>query len=172
MTTFPPLIPSGTRTFTPGDRPHTAQRSMGGGATLVLHSDGIIGQSLRLSFQLLTGVEMRQIRQHYISRRGPFYGFALPAEVWSASSSTQTPDGYQWHYVSKPAVSEVKMDDYIRFDVSVELELLPIEVPAIPIPAATIAVAGVVPVIMPDLILAAGISTITITGIPPQVRTT
>ena len=172
MTTFPPLIPSGTRTFTPGDRPHTAQRSMGGGGTLVLHSDGIVGQSLQLSFQLLTGVQMRQIRAHYINRRGPFYGFALPAEVWSASSSTQTPDGYQWHYASKPAVSEVKMDDYIRFDVAVELELLPIDVPAVRIPAASVAVAGVAPVIMADLTLAAGGITMDITGIPPQVRTT
>jgi hypothetical protein len=169
MSTFPPLTPSGTRTFTPGERPHTPQRSMGGGASLVLHSDGIVGQRLRLSFLRLTEAEMRQIRAHYISRRGRFYGFDLPDEVWSASTSTQTPSAYQWHYASTPQVSDVFCG---RHDVQIELEMLPREVPAIPIPAAVIAAAGVVPVIVADLNLKPPRARVTVAGIPPQVSTT
>ena len=123
MTTFPALVPSG-RTFTPGDYAHTVWRSMGGRSSRSRHSSIITGQRVRLSFLGLVQADLVLILQHWINRRGRFYTFDLPDEVWSGTDdpSEFTPAGYAWKYVAPPAVEDVGCGLH---DVTVELELLP-----------------------------------------------
>jgi hypothetical protein len=168
MSTFPALIPSGTRTFTPGEYPHTPLRSMGGRTSLVRHSDAVVDQRLRLSFFGLTEMEMLLIRGHYISRRGRFYGFDLPAEAWTGSGSTHTPVGYEWFYADRPQIGDVGCGYY---DVSVELEMLPAVVSAFVVPAAVIAARGIAPSILANLILEPSAAIITTQARPPRVIT-
>ena len=123
MTTFPALVPSG-RTFTPGDYAHTVWRSMGGRSSRSRHSSIITGQRVRLSFLGLVQADLVLILQHWINRRGRFYTFDLPDEIWSGTDNPGefTPAGYAWKYVAPPEVEDVGCGLH---DVTVELELLP-----------------------------------------------
>jgi hypothetical protein len=168
MTTFPSITPSGVRTFTPGARPSTQLRSMGGSSSLIQHSDGIIDQRVSLSFIGLTEAEMLSVRTHYINCRGSFFGFDLPADIWSGSASTYTPVGYQWHYVSNPLIDDAPCG---RYSVTMELEMLPGVITSISVPAATVTILMDAPTISADLTLVVPAATVAIAPRVPLVIT-
>lgn len=130
MTVFPSLIPS-TRTFSPGEYPHTAYNSFGRTQTRVRHSNVMLASTLRLSFVAITEAQMLEILDHYHGHRGNFDPFTLPVEVWSAADQAEYElTDYQWNYASKPQIDDrpCRPDGGHIFTVSVELES------AVPVP--------------------------------------
>jgi hypothetical protein len=125
MATFPALKPS-TRTFTPGERPHSQIRTMDGGQSRVRQSNVLVNQRLRLSFAVLTEAEMLSIRTHYIGQQGKFLSFDIPNDLLSGVTTPAdfTPTGYSWVYASTPVIEDTGCS---RYNVSLELVTIPPE---------------------------------------------
>lgn len=169
MATFPALIPS-SRLFTPGERFHTSHRSMGGRATQVRHSNVITGQTLALTFRALTEAQMLSIQGHYITQRGQFETFSLPAAVWTAATD-QTAAGYSWRYADLPQVSEPACGFY---DVTVTLQMEAEYAPpastgdvVLVIPAGRVTVAALAPTLAGSVLLEAPAAAVTIQALAP-----
>ena len=125
MATFPALKPS-TRTFTPGERPHSQIRTMDGGQSRVRQSNVLVNQRLRLSFAVLTEAEMLSIRTHYTGQQGRFLSFDIPNDLLSGVTTPAdfTPTGYSWVYASTPVIEDTGCS---RYNVSLELITVPPE---------------------------------------------
>jgi len=117
--TFPALTPS-KRSFTPGEYPHTAFRSLNGFEGRVRHSSVMIGSSLRLSYVGLPEQDMLDILLHYQDTQGIYFSFALPADTLSGlTAADYTLTGFSWRYAAPPTVLDLPCD---RYTVEVELE--------------------------------------------------
>jgi hypothetical protein len=131
MTTFPALIPS-TRSYSPGEFPHTAHPLLSGSEIRVRHSNTVLGVRLRLTFTAITSADLVAVRNHYRDRQGGFLPFAIPAELLSGVTTPAdfTPTGHQWRYAARPSVSDVPIPGPTptnRHDLVLELESVPPE---------------------------------------------
>lgn len=125
MATFPSLTPS-TRTYSPGQYPHSAFTAWSGAENRVRHSNVMLDATLRLSFSGLTEAQMLSVLSHYQGQRGGYESFALPSDVWSGITATSTlsPYGYRWRYDGAPVVTDLPCGGHI---VEVTLATVPPE---------------------------------------------
>lgn len=106
MATFPTFYPS-TRTFTPGEYPHTPFQTLSARNRRVLHSNVIQSSSLRLSFVRLSESDMLAILSHYNTQQGDFIPFAIPASILQGFTAADfIPTGYLWRYAEPPEVED------------------------------------------------------------------
>jgi hypothetical protein len=132
MTAFPSDIIPSTRTYSPGQYPHTPHRSYGGRETRVRHSNTVLGVRLRLFFRAISTAELIIIRDHYASKRGQFLPFAIPADLLSGmvTPADFTTAGQQWVYAARPQVVDIPIEGGTpsnRHDLTIELETVPPE---------------------------------------------
>ena len=118
MATFPALTPS-TRTYTPGAYAHTIAQTLDGDTRSVRHSNGEIGNRLRMGFVDMTRAEHFSLVSHF-ALHGTFATFDLAAATIVAAGIT-VPFGYLWRYAASPEIEEICG----RIDVTIDLELLP-----------------------------------------------
>lgn len=125
MATFPTLKPS-SRTFTPGERPHSVINTLNGNSVRVRQSNVLVDQRLRMTFIALTEAEMLSIRSHYATQQGSFLSFSIPNDLLSGvtTPASFTPTGYSWVYANRPQVEDVGCS---RHTVTVELVTIPPE---------------------------------------------
>jgi hypothetical protein len=123
MATFPSLTPA-TRSFTPGEYPHTPFSTYNGLQNRVRHSNVMLSSSVRLSFIALAEADMLSILSHYQGQFGSFESFTLPSSIWSGVttiSDYQLTD-YRWRYTDPPSVDDVYCG---RYNVELTLETVP-----------------------------------------------
>ena len=125
MATFPTLNPS-SRTFTPGEYPHTPFTSLSGAQNRVRNSNVMLGSELRLSFVAITEAEMLSILSHYQAQQGSFGSFLLPSVVWNGTDSPSSYEltGYGWIYAAPPTVRDMPCGGH---DVELQLQSVPPE---------------------------------------------
>lgn len=122
MPTFPTLTPS-SRTFTPGEYPHTYYGGMNGKHSTVRNSTVMLSSQLRLSFVALTEAEMLSILSHYQGQKGRYLSFAVPSDLFSGATATDYAlTGYAWRYIEPPMVEDYGEQ---RHTVTVTLESVP-----------------------------------------------
>lgn len=126
MATFPTLTPS-SRTFTPGEFPHSVFAGMSGATSQVRNSNVMLSSQLRLTFVGITEVQMLTILSHYQDQRGGFQSFLLPTSIWSGVStiSDYQLTSYGWVYTQPPTVTDAMCAD--AYDVELTLESVPPE---------------------------------------------
>ena len=125
MATFPSLTPS-TRTFTPGEYPHTPFATYNGGQNRVRHSNVMLSSSVRLSFIALAEADMLSILSHYQGQFGGFESFTLPSSIWSGVTTISDYEltDYRWQYAESPTVDDAYCG---RYNVELTLETVPPE---------------------------------------------
>jgi hypothetical protein len=125
MTTFPALIPS-SRTFTPGEYPHTSFAGWSGRPTRVRHSNVMLASTLSVSFIGLPAADVEDIVDHYGNQLGTFTPFGLPTELWSgvADPADYTLTGYLWRYAEPPSIEDLPCGGH---NVELVLESVPPE---------------------------------------------
>ncbi len=130
MSTFPSLMPS-TRTFSPGEYPHTPQTGINGHQSRTRHSNVMLSSQLRLGFSGITQTDMLSILTHYQGQLGTYASFALPSAVFSGVSAAgdYTLTGYSWRYSEPPTVDDLPCNS--RHNVELVLESVPPEGAAI-----------------------------------------
>jgi hypothetical protein len=108
MTTYPAIIPS-SRTFTPGQYPHTPFQALSGRQSRVRHSSVMISSTVQLRYSVLDEEEMIEILDHYNAVKGGLIPFALPAIAWSGNENANefTLAGDAWRYQQPPDVEEI-----------------------------------------------------------------
>lgn len=123
MATFPTLIPT-TRTFTPGEYPHTPFTTYNGFQNRVRHSNVMLSSSVRLSFIALSEVDMLSILNHYQGQIGGFDSFLLPSSIWSGVTTISDYEltDYRWRYTEAPTVDDAYCSLY---NVELALETVP-----------------------------------------------
>lgn len=123
MATFPTLNPS-SRTYTPGEYPHTPFSAYSGFQNRVRHSNVMLASQLRLGFIALTEAQMLSVLSHYQGQFGSYESFDLPTDVWSGVSTVSDYNlaGYFWRYIEPPTVEDVYCD---RYNVECALETVP-----------------------------------------------
>jgi hypothetical protein len=119
MTAFPTLIPS-TRTFTPGEYPHTAYQAYSGQENRVRHSNVMLSSTLRLGFVALPEDKMLAVQAHYEEKLGVYDTFEVSSDTFSNQFYTLA--NYLWRYQSTPSIEEVPL---VGFNVTVVLESVP-----------------------------------------------
>ena len=129
MTIFPALIPS-TRTYSPGEFPHTPHSTYSGEQVRVRHSNAVMGVRLRLFFPAITTTELLQVKAHHAGQSGGFLPFQIPDELLSGVTTPAdfTPRGQQWKYVGRVQVKDIPVEGSSPsnlHDVTVELEAVP-----------------------------------------------
>lgn len=102
---FPSIKPS-SRTWTPGSQPVQSFTALSGYEARVLLGPNPIGAVLSLGFQNLTEAVFLQITDHYITAKGGYEVFDLPADVFAGMTSYSgvTPSGYKWRYSAPPTI--------------------------------------------------------------------
>jgi hypothetical protein len=131
MAIFPALLP-GTRTYSPGEFPHSAHRVYDGSEARVRHSNTVLGVRLRLFFPAISSADLLTVIAHYSGQRGRFLPFAIPVELLSGVDTPAdfTPEGLQWRYAAKPTVEDISITGASPSNVhnlTVELETVPPE---------------------------------------------
>jgi hypothetical protein len=103
---FPSLKPT-ARTWTPGTPPASTFTSLSGSEYRVLHGNTPLGTALTLDFGNLLEADAKLITDHYVTAKGVFEVFSLPATVYDglAVYNNIQPSGTSWRYVAAPAVS-------------------------------------------------------------------
>lgn len=106
MATFPTLYPS-TRTFTPGEYPHTPFQTLSNRNRRVLHSNALNAAGLRLTFVRLSQSDMLSVLSHYNGQQGEFIPFAIPSSILQGFTAGDfLPAGHLWRYASPPEVAD------------------------------------------------------------------
>jgi len=118
MAVFPALVPN-SRTYTPGSHASTPLAVLSGNETSVRHSNGAVGNILRLGFRAITRSDLNSVIGHY-ALHGRFLPFDLSTATLVASE-IEVPVGYQWIYTGSPDIEEVPD----AANITVELELIP-----------------------------------------------
>jgi hypothetical protein len=109
MAVFPSLNPSGTRTYTAGDYPHTVYTGLSGDQSRVRHSAVLTGSTVNLSFGGLSEADMLSILSHYQGQLGNYYAFTLPSIAFAGmvDAAVFTLSRYQWRYQAPPVVNDL-----------------------------------------------------------------
>lgn len=130
MAIFPTLTPS-SRTFTPGEYPHSVFAGMSGVQNRVRNSNVMLSSQVRLTFAAITEVQMLSILTHYQGQQGTSVSFSLPSAIWNGVSdaSDYQLTSYGWRYIEPPSVSDAMCAD--AYDVELTLETVPPEGTAI-----------------------------------------
>lgn len=125
MTTFPALVPS-SRTFTPGEYPHTPFAGWSGRQARVRHSNVMLASTLSVSFIGLPAADAQDIVEHFNDVLGTFTPFDLPTELWSgvADATDYTLTGYLWRYAEPPSIEDLPCGGH---NVELVLESVPPE---------------------------------------------
>jgi hypothetical protein len=133
MATFPTLTPS-SRTYTPGEYPHTVYTGLSGDESRVRHSSAMAGSAVRLAFYGLTESDMLSILSHYQGQYGSFRSFDVPSALWSGMTDATafTLTGYSWRYESSPAVADLPCGTH-----NVEVSLVSVPPEAVTVPGLT-----------------------------------
>ena len=119
MATFPTLTPA-TRTFTPGEYPHTPYLTLSNLNRRVLHSSAMVASTLRVTFLQLSQADMLSVVSHYQGQQGAFLPFAIPSSLLQGVTAADfTITGYQWRYIEPPQIVDLCGPFH---DVSVTLE--------------------------------------------------
>ena len=106
MPTFPAIAPA-SRTFTPGDYPHSPFVALSGEQSRVRHSDAVLGASLELEFVRLTEAERLSIETHYLGQYGEMDPFPLPAQTFSGFNPNDFNQGAGfWRYAEPPEIED------------------------------------------------------------------
>ena len=131
MTVFPDLIPS-TRTYSPGEFPHSVHGVYDGSQARVRHSNTVLGVRLRLFFPAITTADLLTVIAHYQGQRGRFLPFSIPDELLSGTDAPAdfTPAGHTWRYAAKPTVEDISVDGASPtnlHNLTVEMETVPPE---------------------------------------------
>jgi hypothetical protein len=92
---------------------------LSGNETSVRHSNGAVGNILRLGFRAITRTDLNSVIAHY-ALHGRFQPFDLSVDTLIVSE-IEIPVGYQWIYTSSPDIEEIPD----AANVTVELELIP-----------------------------------------------
>lgn len=122
MTTFPTLTPS-SRTFTPGEYPHTPFSTISGFQNRVRHSNVMLASQVRLTFAALTEANMLSILSHYQGQLGTYESFDLPSAVWGGVTAADYElSNYLWRYAGPPTVEDVYCG---RYNIELALETVP-----------------------------------------------
>lgn len=126
MAAFPTLTPS-SRTFTPGEYPHSVFTGMSGVQGRVRNSNVMLSSQLRLTFAAITEAQMLSILAHYQGQQGTFLSFPIPSAIWNAVSSVNDYQlaGYGWRYIEAPNVTDAMCAN--AYDVEVTIETVPPE---------------------------------------------
>lgn len=108
MAAFPTLSPS-SRTFTPGEYPHSPFTAWSGRQNRVRLSNVMLSSQLQLSFLAISEAEMLSILAHYRGQVGRFSSFPLPSDVFSGATTASdfTLSGYGWVYAEPPSVEDL-----------------------------------------------------------------
>ncbi len=117
MATFPSLIPN-SRSYTLGSHASTPLMVLSGNETSVRHSNGSLGNILRLGFRALSRSDLTSVIGHY-ALHGRFLPFDLSTETLTASE-IEVPTNYQWIYTGSPEIEEIPD----AANITVELELI------------------------------------------------
>lgn len=122
MAIFPSLAPS-SRTFTPGEYPHTPFTSLSGVQNRVRNSTVMLASQLQLTFVALTEADMLSILSHYNGQQGNYLSFAVPSILLSGvTAADYTLAGYAWRYIEPPQVEDFGIQ---RHTVTITLESVP-----------------------------------------------
>ena len=106
MPTFPAIAPA-SRSFTPGDYPHSPFVALSGEQSRVRHSDAVLGASLELEFIRLTEAERLSIETHYLGQYGEMEPFPLPAQTFSGFNPNDFNQGAGfWRYAEPPEIED------------------------------------------------------------------
>ena len=106
MPTFPAIAPA-SRTFTPGDYPHSPFVALSGEQSRVRHSDAVLGASLELEFIRLTEAERLSIETHYLGQYGEIETFMLSPETFSGFNAYDFNEGAGlWRYAEPPEIDD------------------------------------------------------------------
>lgn len=126
MAAFPTLNPS-SRTYTPGEYPHSPFTGMSGIQNRVRNSNVMVASQLRLTFVGITESQMLSILTHYQGQQGTFSSFGLPSAIWSGTDdpASYQLSGYGWRYIEPPSVSDAMCAD--AYDVELAMETVPPE---------------------------------------------
>lgn len=106
MPTFPAIAPA-SRTFTPGDYPHSPFVALSGEQSRVRHSDAVLSASLELEFVRLTEAERLSIETHYLGQYGEMDPFPLPPQTFSGFNPYDFNEGAGlWRYAEPPEIED------------------------------------------------------------------
>jgi len=123
MATFPSLEPT-SRAWLVGDYPQLVHTGASGGDVRFIQGSDRVSQRLTLGYEYLTESEVQLILDHYETQQGSIIAFDLPSAVWSGYSTPPVSAlEYQWRYAS---AFEVGISSPLRYNVSIELETVPI----------------------------------------------
>ncbi len=119
MADFPALRPAARR-YSFGTFPATEERGFGGGSVRFLHGATSSGNTLELSFTVLSAAEAKLLRDHYRGQQGGYLPFNLSADAWAGHTSQTdlVPSTTLWVYAAPP--EETHLDGGL-YDVTVQL---------------------------------------------------
>ena len=129
MAIFPEIEPS-TRSYDLGDFTMSRVAGFGGGEVRFFHGgDDPIGHDATLTFELISGAELEEIREHYRGQDGGHVSFTLPAITWQGHPDGGIlPEASRWKYTSPPEETHRSGDLY---DVTVAIRYVGIEPPSV-----------------------------------------
>ena len=129
MASFPPLEPT-TRSYDLGDFSMSRAAGFGGGEVRFLHGgDDPLGHDAELGYELISGAELAEIRNHYRGQDGGHVSFTLPAIIWQGHPAGGIlPEEGRWRYAGPPDETHRNGDLY---DVTVALRYVGPEPPSI-----------------------------------------
>jgi hypothetical protein len=125
MAAFPTLTPS-SRTWTPGEYPHSVYSAWSGVENRVRQSNAMLSSTLRLAFVGITEAQMLSILSHYQGELGTYTSFSLPSAIFggTADATDYTLTGYSWRYAEAPSVEDLPCGGH---NVELTLESVPPE---------------------------------------------
>lgn len=109
---YPTVRPS-TRRFDPGNWPVKTFKAQDGAEVRMLYGNRRTGMTMALDYSNITDSQAEQFLQHYMSQRGTYDTFTLPAETtagWKGSvdALTVASTGNRWRYEGPPQVQAVR----------------------------------------------------------------
>ena len=108
---FPSLVPS-SRSYTPGQLPIRAYRTLSGAIWKRAFTNTRLGQTIKLQYENIPDTQAELIFAHFESVGGLFNRFALPVEVFQGigggiTTRLRAPVNIQWAYAQEPTITSV-----------------------------------------------------------------
>lgn len=123
MADFPSLEPT-SRVYTLGDTPQAVHEGVSGVGVRFRQGSDFVLQRLTLGYEYLTESEAQQLIDHFDGQEGSLIAFDLPSTIWTGYTTPPVNSSdYQWRYSRG---FEVNLAAPLRYNVSVELETVPI----------------------------------------------
>jgi hypothetical protein len=123
MADFPSLEPT-SRVYTLGDTPQAVHEGVSGVGVRFKQGSDFVLQRLTLGYEYLTESEAQQLIDHFDGQEGSLIAFDLPSTIWTGYTTPPVSSSdYQWRYSRG---FEVNLAAPLRYNVSIELETVPI----------------------------------------------